>query len=320
MEHRKKPLLGNLNLFSQAIVLLGIVLVSMGLFSIAGIFLAKAFFGVDFLGHVDLMSQLNKPSVLNSLKLLQIFNAVGGFILPPLTFAFLIAWNAGKYLRLNRLPALNSLFAVLLIMFAAIPLINWLGEVNAMMKLPDALSGLEKWMKEAEENAAKFTKAFLRMNNITDFIVDLFIIAIIPAIGEELLFRGALLRILKNSTKNKHLAIWITAIVFSAIHMQFYGFIPRMLMGAYLGYLVTWSGSLWLAVFAHFINNGAVVIAAYFFKNDLLGIDPDKIGTGNNSSLLVCASIVVVFFLTFQVRRFERTRSRLEDREDLVSV
>jgi membrane protease YdiL (CAAX protease family) len=306
MEHRKKPLLGSANGYSQLLILLGLLLVSEVLFSILGLLLAKICFGVDLMKETNLMNELNKAPVMNSLKLVQIFNALGLFIVPPILLAFLLTWKVGPYLYLKYKAQLSSFLLTVLIMFAAIPLINWLGSVNSMMKLPECLSGLEQWMKNAEEAAAKVTKAFLNMNSLTELAINFFIVALLPAFGEELLFRGALLRILKGLTKNGHAAIWISAVLFSAMHLQFYGFLPRLLMGAFFGYLVLWSGSLWLPVVAHLTNNGAAVLLAYFNSKEILNIDPDKIGTENNSSVLVVGSIVVVAFFAFRIRKQER--------------
>ena len=306
MEHGKKPILGPYNGYSQLLILLGLLLVSEVLFSILGLTLAKIFFHVDLMKATNLMNELDQPAVMDSLKLVQIFNAMGLFIVPPLVLAFLLSWKVGPFLYLRHKANPTSFLLTVLIMFAAIPLINWLGSLNALMKLPEALSGMERWMKNAEESAAKVTKAFLSMNSISELLINFFIVALLPAFGEELLFRGALFRILKKLTKNGHAAIWISALLFSAMHMQFYGFLPRLMMGVFFGYLVLWSGSLWLAIAAHLTNNGAAVLLAYCNTKDILKIDTDKIGTENNSAVLVVSSILVVVIIAFNIRRVEK--------------
>jgi membrane protease YdiL (CAAX protease family) len=308
MEQGKKPLLGPYNGYSQLLILLGILLVSEVLFSILGLTLAKVFFHIDLMKETNLMNKLDKVPVMDSLKLVQVFNALGLFILPPFLLAFLFTWKVGPYLYLRHKASTISFLLTILIMFAAIPLINWMGSLNALMKLPEALSGIERWMKNAEEAGAKVTKAFLDMHSISELLVNFFIVALLPAFGEELLFRGALFRILKRLTQNGHAAIWISAILFSAMHMQFYGFLPRLMMGVFFGYLVLWSGSLWLPVTAHLTNNGAAVLMAYCNNKDILKINADKIGTENNSALIVVSSILVVTVIAFNIRRKERRR------------
>ena len=104
--------------------------------------------------------------------------------------------------------------------------------------------GIEKWMKDAEESAAEITKAFLDVKTIPGLVFNVFMIAFLPAVGEELLFRGIIQRIFTDMTKSHHWGIWISAILFSAMHFQFYGFVPRVLLGALFGYLLVWSGSI----------------------------------------------------------------------------
>ena len=91
-----------------------------------------------------------------------------------------------------------------------------------------------------------------------------------------------------------HIAIWITAIIFSAVHFQFYGFIPRVLLGAFFGYLALWSGSLWLPIFAHALNNSLVVISTWLTKRNTIDIDINKIGTEYSSESLLFIAISVI--------------------------
>src|SRR5690606_2422366 len=119
------------------------------------------------------------------------------------------------------------------------------------------------WMKVQELQMEKITEKILQVTSFSGLLLNLLVIAIIPAIGEELLFRGCLQPVFHRWTKNIHIAIWITAIIFSAIHVQFYGFIPRMLMGAVFGYMLYWGRSIWLPIIAHFINNATAVIYTF---------------------------------------------------------
>jgi membrane protease YdiL (CAAX protease family) len=118
------------------------------------------------------------------------------------------------------------------------------------------------------------------------------VIALIPAIGEELLFRGVIQgSIFKNT--NIHVAVLLTSIIFSAFHLQFYGFLPRMVLGILLGYSLAWSGSLWLPVLIHFINNGAAVVFAWFSGLDQLPFNQDLIGTEPGDEWIIASSFVM---------------------------
>jgi membrane protease YdiL (CAAX protease family) len=182
---------------------------------------------------------------------------------------------------------------VVVLVFAAMPMINWTGELNSHLTLPNFMSGLENWMKSSEESAKKITDAFLQMNNLTDLFVNLIIVALLAAVGEELLFRGAMQNIILEWTKNKHTAVWITAILFSALHAQFYGFLPRMLLGVVLGYLYIWSGSLWLSMLFHFLNNGLAVLFSFLIGKGTISETAETVGAGDTPIYFVAMSVVV---------------------------
>jgi len=153
------------------------------------------------------------------------------------------------------------LSAVLTIVFMVVNsvFIEW----NQNFIFPDFLKGFEEWAREREDAALVLTRMMTNFDSPMQFLFGFIIIAIIPAIGEELVFRGMIQSELQRGTGNMHLAIWLSAILFSAIHMQFFGFVPRMLLGALFGYLYAWSGNLWLPVIAHFTNNGFTIILLY---------------------------------------------------------
>lgn len=168
------------------------------------------------------------------------------------------------------------------------------------MKLPGFLKGIEDWMLRKELEVGNLTKQLLVMNSISVLLVNLLMFVVIPAFGEELIFRGCLQKIFKRLTGNYHIAIWITAIIFSAIHVQFYGFIPRMLLGALFGYLLVWSGSLWLPILAHFMNNAIAVITAYIYQQKGISLDkldqPDPVSGSVYLISLVATSALLWFF------------------------
>ena len=196
-------------------------------------------------------------------------------------------------------------------MIAAIPTINFLSEINSKVVLPDFLSSVEEWMKKSEFNAQKITQAFLEVKTITGLFVNLFVIAIIPAVGEELLFRGVFQQIFVNMTKNVHWGIIITAILFSAMHLQFYGFFPRMLMGVFLGYLLIWSKTIWLPIIAHFINNSFAVIFYFFADNNNLSNDIDNVGKNNETIVYVILSVFIVSYFVFLIYKNEISHKEL---------
>lgn len=238
------------------------------------------------------------PAIVATLKLIQIFNSIGFYLIPSLLIAFLISGRINEYLKLNKKGSTAAVLLTALIMFSSVPLMNFLIELNQKIHFPEFLKGLENIMKRAEENAAELTKLFLRTNSFQEFLLNFFMIALLPALGEELLFRGVLQKMFTQWTKSLHWGIWISAILFSTIHFQFYGFLPRMLMGVLFGYLFVWSGSLWVPIFAHFLNNASAFIFYYLKQEKHIDFDPDRIGV-EGDGILMSIFISIVFTALF---------------------
>ena len=244
---------------------------------------------------------INNKSLL-AMKAMQFANSVGLFIIPPLLTAYLLSRTPKKFLSLQKTLSLRAIFLTIVFMILAVPFINYIAEWNANIKLPGNFSALEQWMRNIEDAATAFTEKFMQTRTFGGLLSNIFLMAIIPAMGEELFFRGLLQTRLSHRIKNAHAAVWITAIIFSAFHLQFYGFIPRLLLGAYLGYLLVWSGSIWLPVLAHFINNAAAVVAYFLFQNGHIALDPDKIGVDVPILIIIVNAFVlgVIVFLQKQ--------------------
>jgi uncharacterized protein len=237
------------------------------------------------------------------LKYFQVVQSIGVFIVPPFILGWLFHGQIFDYLNLNRPINFESVLLVLVLSFAASPFINFIGEINANMQLPSWLSGVEIWMKNAEDKAAELTEAFLKVETLGGLFFNIFMVAFLPAIGEELLFRGVIQRIFTNWTRNYHWGIWISAFLFSALHMQFYGFIPRLFLGVLFGYLLVWSGSIWLPIIAHFINNGVAVIAMYMIDKKLLNPEIEDIGSTSDSYYLAAVSVVLIVVFMLMIKR-----------------
>ena len=172
--------------------------------------------------------------------------------------------------------------------------------MNQQLVLPKIFAGIETQLKATELQLAKFTEQMLSVRTIGALAFNIFLIAIIPAFGEELFFRAAIQGIFRQKMSAR-IAIWSTAIIFSAIHMQFYGFFPRMFIGAFFGYLLFWSESLWFPIVAHFSNNVLAVLFYYLKYNGYKVPDIDTIGTGSTLWLGIL-SIVLAFFGLFWLK------------------
>lgn len=228
-----------------------------------------------------------------SLKCLQLLQTFGTFLLPPILCAWL--WDAHHrpftWLHMNQSVDGRTFLLAVGIMVCAIPGINLLADLNSRIDLPESLDSIEQILKQQEEAATALTERFLQADSVGALLFNIVLMALLPALAEEISFRSTLQQILGNT----HLAIWVTAIIFSAIHMQFYGFIPRMLMGAMFGYVFVWTGSLWVPMVMHFTNNGIAVLAYYIFdeKSADSKTVADTIGAGDMWWLGVLSLIVV---------------------------
>lgn len=180
-------------------------------------------------------------------------------------------------------------------------------EWNAGLSFPEFMKGFENWAREIEDAAAEITKYLTVFNNATEFIIAFIVIAVFAGIGEEFVFRGMLQPQLYRATGNIHVAIWTSAILFSAIHLQFFGFVPRVLLGALFGYLYYWSGSLIIPMFAHFVNNGFSVLMIYLNQRGIVDVDMES----TESAPLPVVAIVTVFTvgLLYYFKKFYDTRN-----------
>ncbi len=304
-----RGMLSNLPPFQKLLFAIGIMFLSSFVFLVISFAIIKFHYGINLFSDTNILNDFNDPAAINSMKLLQILSGgIGLFIVPAFVAAYFFDSDFLEFLGLKKSGLFISLLLVITILFASIPFINWMVEINSRLKLPSSFAALEEWMKSSENEAARLTEAFLSGSSITSLLTNIFIVALLPALGEELFFRGILQRVFSQMTKNNHVAILITATIFSAIHLQFYGFFPRMMLGIFLGYLLLWSGSLWLPVFAHFINNAAAVVFSFLQQQNKISFDPEELGTASDEKMMLLSSIILTSLLIYLVFRFEGKR------------
>ncbi len=264
----------------------------MKLFVILIIVFACALMGL-FASTIYLLIFKSGSTVSNTQALLFLQNGFL-FVLSPFIAQYFL-WKAPlKECLLFRTPASSVLLWGILAMMFISPFVNVLAMWNKGMHLPECMHAVEQWMIQSEQEAETVTKLLLADNTLTGFIVNIIVIAIMAGVGEELVFRGVLQKFFIGWTKNVHAGILISAFIFSAVHMQFFGFLPRFALGALLGYMFLWSGSIWVPIIAHSFNNAMVVIlSSALIKQDsgivetLNGENP-PIWTGVISLILVC--------------------------------
>jgi membrane protease YdiL (CAAX protease family) len=253
--------------------------------------LAHQIWGFSIKELPQLSNRISEHNVLRCMQMLQLFSSIGLFLIPPIFFIYITRL---RFFNIRVFPSLIVSISGILLMWSFLPLINFSAEVNTALQLPAYFDSVMQWIHDKEDAANIVANGFLKMDGFTDLGLSLFIIAIIPAIGEELLFRGTIQPILQKLFNNPHLSIWGTAFIFSFIHFQFLGFLPRFLIGGFLGYLFYWSGSIWLPIIVHFVNNATAVIIYYLYQHNLIQHTTDELGIGEYKSIELIVSIILV--------------------------
>lgn len=277
-------------------VIAGIVIfISFFLFIFIGIAFAVPIFNIS---SADLLDLSNVDNI-NFLKYLQIIQSFGLFIFPAFIIAYLFNRNIGGYLKYTTAPKIIDVVKVSLLMILAIPLINFTAQLNS--DTLDLILPEDNWLKTMENVALEMTEKFLNVSTFPDLLLNIFVIAVLPAIGEELIFRGIVQKLFVEWTKNIHIGVVFAALIFSTIHFQFYGFLPRFLMGLLFGYLYVWSGTIWVPIIAHFVNNGFAVIIGYLIFNKSIPDNVETIGANKTSLIYLIISVITTGILIYSI-------------------
>jgi len=279
------------------------------------LFLTLAFFlaiailvglGVQLLGlQSDLDgSKLHLANGVLWLKMGQLVQTILLFLVPAAICAFLFSSSPFNFLRLNKLAKGRTFLLVTLLSLSIAPLVGLLSQLNGLVHLPS-------WAMAMENEGMVLTRAFLKVDTLNGLLFNIFLVGLLPAFAEELFFRGLLQRLFAEWTKNIHAGIWISAAVFSAVHFQFLGFLPRMFLGALFGYLFYFSSSIWVSMTAHFINNSIGVVAYYLFVKGSIKVDPLSSEPVAVGSWMLFVSMAVVALVLYNVYFIERETTKV---------
>lgn len=266
-------------------ILFSLFIASWLLFSLISYGIAIPVFGLD---AAD-MGNLDDYNVVQAMKFAQSIMTIGAFAAPVFFYRKIRKENMGSLFQKSNFRV-DLLLIAALMLITALPLISFLAEWNASWSFP---AGLEPVFRSLEDKALEITYGFLKVNTVGELFINLIIIAALPAICEELFFRGAMQQWALMGM-NKHLAIWITAIVFSLVHAQAYGFVPRTLLGGLFGYLALWGGNLIYPIVAHFVNNAIMVVLVYYINKEALGSELETFGANDGEHFYVLISLFLV--------------------------
>ena len=245
------------------------------------------------------------------LRYVQFSQHLGVFLLPALLTGWMISSRGSNLLGLGKPPLPVSILIVVAAGLLIIPLVDFTSALNARMDLSASFSGVQHWMRTKEDTATRLTGMLLSSGGFPSLLLNYFLLAIMPALSEEMLFRGVFQKLFSEVFRSGHAAVWVTAVIFSSVHLQFFGFFPRLILGLLFGYLYCWSGNLWYPVIAHFINNAIPVTIAWFTGINKIGGEPVK----ENFSIpvLVITSLLTVLLLFSFYRESSKTCSTSPD-------
>ena len=294
MQH---PIIKKTTKFERLFILLALIIIGLILGTVIGwayVFITKS-----------------NPQDLNALRFMQISSQLFTFVFPPIAYAFLVKEKPVNALGLKKSKTLWILIGIAMI-FAIMPFNSVIAEWNANLTLPESMSKIESLMKQMQEAATEIIEKFVSVDTIGGLILNLFMIAGLAALGEELLFRSIIQTSLIKICKNAHIGILIASAIFSFIHFEFYGFFPRLILGMLLGYMFYFSGSIWISMLMHFLNNGTVVFIYFLNNKGITNIDVDTFGQTSIPVLIVSIVVMIVLFL-LSIKYSDKERTLIDD-------
>ncbi|NUM31071.1 MAG: CPBP family intramembrane metalloprotease [Bacteroidetes bacterium] len=284
---------------SQILIAFGILLINLFVFTLIAGYVCNTYYNVD-------VAQVLKNSnfdIINhnqtiAIRIFQGIVSLGSFTFSAFVISFLLKQKPIEYLKLNKKPEWKVLLFIPILLFVSVPFISWLLEINSKLTFPGFISSVEVFFKNLEQNNNKIYDLMLTMNTPTDLYMNIVIMALIPAIGEELFCRGVLLNIFYGYTQKFYRSAFMVALVFSMLHLQLYKIVPMVLIAFLLGVFVSWTKGLWASIIFHFLNNSMAVVGKYLFIKGY-----DNFFT-NQQTVFPYYYVIISFVLSFAVVYF----------------
>jgi len=174
-------------------------------------------------------------------------------------------------------------------------IISAVGEWN--MNLDFGETGIAQWARKSEDQLKVITEHLTSFESTYHFLLAFFAIAIVPAVAEELVFRGLIQNLFVKVLKNPHISIWLTGFIFAAIHLQFFGLAPRMLLGVLFGYLYHWSGKLSIAMIGHLLNNGLALVVLWMAQKEVIDVSTEQMEQSAPWPAVLTFGLITAFLL-----------------------
>ena len=247
---------------------------------------------LDFMAHPQ-----NYDGAFRAMMAMQWFSALFTFVASSWAY---LRWSEKRDLNslsTNPRPDYRLFLWSIITILVGMPLLEYIIQWNQSLVLPAGFEETEKWMRASETQLAELTKFLVNFQSPADFAIGLAVIAGLAALGEELFFRGVLQTLFERYVGNHHVAIWASAAIFSFIHFQFFGFFPRLLLGAFFGYLYVWNRNIWIPIIAHFFNNGWALTMQYLYQQKQIAVDPETLGEITPWWSVLISLALVVFYI-----------------------
>lgn len=294
LEHR--------NLATQFIFSLLIILGTWIIFQVFSLVTGLMFFDVSMKEATRPFEMLDNPEMVKFLKYIQTISSIGLFGIPSLIIAYTISSSTRHFLEMDYFPSWSVVVLSSLLMVFSLPLNNFLSWLNMQLQLPEFINGLQVYFDKKEEQGIQLMNAFLDNPTTIGLLVNLFVVAVVPAFAEEFLFRGIIQKFFIRWTRNVHWGVIITGFIFGLAHFQFLSALPRIIQGIMLGYIFYWTRSIWIPVIAHLVNNAMAVFYYHYYYKGMIGEEVENIGMPETGIYYVLVSTVIVVFILVAIR------------------
>ncbi len=237
---------------------------------------------------------------IKALRIITVLQDILMFILPAVVTALMVTRQPATLLCIDRRPPLNPTLICICTLLCSIPAMNFVIWLNTNIPLP---SDIYYTLMSMENAAAETIKKLSGDHTVMNLILSVLIVGVFAGLSEELFFRGGVQRLLITGGVNHHVAIWVTAIFFSLLHLQFFGFVPRVLLGAFFGYALLWTRSLWVPIILHSLNNTIYVVAEWLNYGADEPSKVDAIGSGTDIAYVAVSAVLTAIGLTILYRQ-----------------
>ncbi len=286
----------------QLLLFIGMAIGIFMVVSLIGMAILSSMTGISMFQMAQVDTWGNDPKILTYVRGMLLMQFLGLFLMPSLLFAYFSDPEPLHYIGLQKPSKLVYWLIGLVVLLLAIPVVEFTGLLNRQINF----GGAQKWMQSMEDDAAKQIKFMLGRHSVTELIINIIFIAVFAGVGEELFFRGILQRMFIKATKSPWAGIILTAILFSALHVQFFGFFPRLFLGILLGAIYWYSGSLIVAILAHILYDAFFITLAYF-QPQIIESTEATLFTNSTLPILALVSAASVGFLVWLMRKHSTT-------------